>query len=290
MPAILSILLLLPGTDPRIDTRFEQVAPLPTNALALQPSTGQVRAVILISGLRYHPLQSGAVTQPEFHGWQKSGTPLVHELARFADVFAFCYSQNADVETIARAPGLALAVQKLRFLGYREIVLIGHSAGGVLARLFVEDNPAAGVTRVLLVCAPNLGSSWGQADISVHKVQEKFIESLTPSHRRAACEQRSERRLPPGVEVVCVVGGGVPLGDGLVSLASQWPADLQAQGIPMSHLNTTHFTVMHSRKSAPVLAELARTSQPRWTAQQVEQARSQYLHPAPKLRILPVKK
>jgi pimeloyl-ACP methyl ester carboxylesterase len=213
----------------------------------------------------------------------------VHELGLSADVFAFCYSQNAEVETIARAPGLALAVQKLRFLGYREIILIGHSAGGLLARLFVEDNPSAGVTRVVQVCAPNLGSSWGQADISVHNVQEKFIESLTPSYRRTASAQRAQRRIPPGIDFVCVVGGG-PLGDGLVSPASQWPDDLQAQGIPMTHLNTTHFTVMHSRKIAPVFAELARTSQPRWTAQQVETARGQYLHPAPKLRILPIKK
>lgn len=290
MPTILSILLLLPGTDPKIDIRFEQVAPVPTQPQRVQPSTGQVRAVILISGLRYHPLQSGAVTQPEFHAWQRPDTPLVQELGKSADVFTFCYSQNAEVETIARSPGLALAVQKLRFLGYREIVLVGHSAGGLLARLFVEDHPDAGVTRVVQVCTPNLGSSWGQADIiSFHKVQEKFIESMTPQYRRAVGVQRSERRIPPGVEFVCVVGGG-PLGDGLVSPASQWPADLQAQGIPMLHLNTTHFTVMHSRKLAPAIAELARTSQPRWTAQQVEQARGQHVHPSPKLRILPVKK
>ncbi|MBM4069844.1 MAG: hypothetical protein FJ271_12955 [Planctomycetes bacterium] len=286
MPAILSILCLLPGTDPKIETRFEQVAPLPKD---VQAGSRHPRAVILISGLRYHPLQRDAVTQPEFHAWQQPGTPLVHELGLAADVFAFCYSQNAAVEVIARAPGLTLAVRKLRFLGYREIVLIGHSAGGLLARLFVEDHPNAGVTRVVQVCAPNLGSSWGQADISVHNAQEKFIESLTRTYRRTAAEQRANRRIPPDVDFVCVVGGG-PLGDGLVSPASQWPDDLQAQGIPMTHLNTTHFTVMHSRKMAPVLAELARASQPRWTAQQVEKARGQYLHPAPKLRILPTTK
>ncbi len=289
MTAILSILIALPGVPPKIEARFEQVHPLPRNSQVIEPSPGRARAVILVPGLRYHPLHGTQVQHAEFHSWQKPGSPVVSELAKSADVFAFSYSQNADLETISAAPALEQAVNKLRFLGYQEIVLIGHSAGGILVRLFVEDHPQAGVAKVVQVCAPNLGSSWGEADISVHNLQEQFIESLTRTQRRAACQQRGDKRIPAHVQFVCVVGGG-HLGDGLVSRPSQWPDDLQAQGIPAIHLSTTHFTVMHTQKTARALAELAAENHPRWSKAEVEAARKRLFDPAIKLRLMPIKK
>ena len=37
------------------------------------------------------------------------------------------------IRNVAAAPALLQAVHKLRFLGYPEIVLVGHSAGGVIS-------------------------------------------------------------------------------------------------------------------------------------------------------------
>lgn len=290
MATIFSILLLVPGIDPKIVTRCEQAFPLTSNPAKVERSEGQLRAVILLHGLKLHPLHSQQVNEAEFHAWQSADGPMVREMSRVADVFVFSYSQNADLESIARAPGLEQAVNKLRFLGYREIVLVGHSAGGVLARLFVEDHPHSGVTRVLQVSAPNLGSTWAQTEIGVRKPQEKFIQSLTPAYRRASTQARWDRSIPRDVQFVSVVVGGGALGDGLVSVVSQWPEELRVQGVPMFHLPGAHFTVMHSRKMAGVLAELARTEQPRWSPQQVEKARQQHLPAASTFRFLPARK
>ena len=68
---------------------------------------------------------------------------------------------------------------RLRQAGYSEVILLGFSAGGVVARQFVEDNPAAGVTRVIQVCAPNLGSPLAKLKSSVGLAQESFLQSLT---------------------------------------------------------------------------------------------------------------
>ena len=79
--------------------------------------------------------------------WQKADSPLVKELARNADVFAFAYGQN-PLDTILRHSKLGENIAAIRKLGYSEVILVGHSAGGLIARQFVEDNSQAGVTKV----------------------------------------------------------------------------------------------------------------------------------------------
>ena len=49
---------------------------------------------------------------------------------------------------------------------------------------------------------------------------------------RPFSEARRDRRIPEGVQFACVVGTGTRGGDGLVARESQWPEDLQRQGIP----------------------------------------------------------
>src|SRR5207244_2414497 len=122
-----------------------------------------------------------------------------------ADVFAFAYSQDVPLETVADGPGLRDGVRRLKALGYREIVLVGHSAGGLVARQFVEDYPGAGVTKVVQVCAPNGGSAWAKARMAVRKKQEAFLASLTRKDRRLSLHERAEKRIPADVEFVCVV-------------------------------------------------------------------------------------
>ena len=49
-------------------------------------------------------------------------------------------------DRIAGSAALADNIRRVRQLGYKEIILLGHSAGGVIVRQFVEDHPDAGVT------------------------------------------------------------------------------------------------------------------------------------------------
>jgi pimeloyl-ACP methyl ester carboxylesterase len=279
MPAVYAVFLACSLHQARVEVRIEQVYPLWTKGTMVR-SQGQARAVVLIPGLKIHPLKDGQAARAEFHDWQRAGSPLVQALGKNADVFALAYCQNVDLETISQSPGIDNAVQKLRFLGYREITLVGHSAGGVLARLFVEDHPYAPVTKVVQICAPNLGSSWAKAEIGFHKVQGPFLQSLSKSWRQNICWKRSNRLIPQRVQFLCVMGTMGTLGDGLVSCRSQWPEDLQRQGIPVVRVPTTHLVVMHSKKTAAYLADLIQRDHPRWPAAQISAARMSYLRKA----------
>jgi pimeloyl-ACP methyl ester carboxylesterase len=148
-------LLLTTGVVP-VETRFVQVAPAQDGALAR--SVGQSRAVVLIQGLSLHLIHHQKATQADLRPWQRPDSFLVRTLAKDGDVFAFTYAQTAPVTAIADLPALGQNVQLLSQAGYKEIVLVGFSAGGLVARQFVEDNPDSGVTRVVQVCTPNLGS------------------------------------------------------------------------------------------------------------------------------------
>ena len=173
---------------------------------------------------------------------------------------------------------LAANVNRLRAMGYREIVMIGHSAGALIARYFVEDNPGGGgVTKVIQVSPPNGGSSWGKRTGTVRQSQEIFLTSLTKESRQAALQQRMDKVIPPEVQFVCVVGTVGTVGDGVVRADSQWTADLQRQGIPAIRLQTTHVTAMRSKTVALNLAALVKEPQPRWTMKQVVAARETIL-------------
>jgi len=239
------------------------------------------RAVVLINGFSPHPFSSEAAAKPESAGWQSADGTLGAALAPHADLFAFRYSQNAPVDEIPRAKnkgGMTLAdfVAQLKGSGYKEIVLVGFSAGGVLARLFVEDHPDAGVTKVIQVCPPNAGSGWGSAGFAVRETQEPFVTSLSKEVRQKATETRA-KKIPESAEFVVVVGNGGGTGDSVVTCESQWPRDLQAQGIPAEGVSVLHFQAMRTTKAAAKIAELVSTRQPRWTEEQVAKARAQLL-------------
>jgi pimeloyl-ACP methyl ester carboxylesterase len=261
--------------------RLEQVYP-DRFGKVMERSFGQPGAVVLIHGLKIHPLQGGLAARAEFHAWQAPKSTLVQMLGKGADVFALAYNQTADLETISRAPGLDNAVAKLRFLGYRDITLVGHSAGGILARLFVEDHPYAPVNKVVQICAPNLGSSWANPEAKLQKVQGPFLQSLTKAWRQRSSAERSDLLIPQRVQFLCVMATVGPVGDGLVSCRSQWPEDLQRQGIPMARLATTHFVIMHLPKTAVQLAALIQGDHPRWPPQQVAAARASTLLKTPR--------
>ena len=283
---LLLLCCILAGGAPSVETRFHQVHPAAKDKMTLaslerigpmERTPGRTRAVLLVHGIRLHPISNTRVYEPQFHDWQLPGSLLIKSLGRDADVFAYAYGQNTRLETLAAAPSLAQAVGRLRFLGYSEIVLVGHSAGGVMIRLFVEDTPRCGVSKVIQICAPNDGSSWARLNFSVVKDQELLLQSLTRKERLLRNELRAEKRIPADIDFVCVVGGSGSLGDGLIACNSQWPVDLQKQGIPAIRLNTTHLTVMRSPKTVEKIVELVRESHPRWSEDKVQQMRKSIL-------------
>jgi pimeloyl-ACP methyl ester carboxylesterase len=254
---------------PPVAARFAQVVPdRGEDEDRWERSEGKTRAVVLIQGLSMHPISSAKVVRPEYTRWQRPDSTLAKALGRDSDVYAFAYGQNVEVDVIAGEARLREWVWQLRALGYREVVLVGFSAGALIARQFVEDYPAAGVTKVIQVCPPNGGSDWSKAEFAVRSNQAPFLRSLTKGARRAAVERRADRKIPDGVEFVCVVGmmaKGIG-GDGVVSAESQWTTDLQAQGVPAVRVAATHLTVMKSSEAIDRIVEFVRAPQPRWSA------------------------
>jgi pimeloyl-ACP methyl ester carboxylesterase len=271
MYTTLPILCFLFASPETIETQFVPVAPVLSQRHWWNASPNR-RAVVLIHGLFVHPFSKTNVGRAQLHAWQRPDSLLVKRLAQEADVFAFAYAQTASADDIADCPQLAQAIRQLRQDGYREIVLIGHSAGGVIARQFVEDHPDCGVTKVIQVCAPNTGSSWAKWQ-TVRANQLDFLDSLTKPVRSRILSQRLDKEIPRHIEFACIVGTGSVVGDGVVSNRSQYPPDLQKQGIPAYPFNSTHWMVLRSHKGVELAARLVRDPQPRWDAQQVEAVR-----------------
>ncbi len=294
---ITCLVVAQPAPEPCVEIEFVQVAPRPREAKQIERSPNQDRAVVLIHGLRLHPFSSSNVNKAEMSRWQQPKSTLVNALANDADVFALAYSQNASLDTIASLPELLQHLRQLKKLGYRDIVLVGHSIGGVLARHLVEDHPELGVTKVIQVASPNAGSSFAKATWGVRKNQEAFLESITHEGREKTLAGRAAKKIPEGVAFVCVVCripitaeasvevGKVDVdmslkrGDGVVSCRCQWSADVQSQGIPAVVLDHSHFTAMFSKSTAEALARLIREPPGRWNVEQVNGARVKILGP-----------
>lgn len=253
----------------RVDSRFIRVHPVSADEAGLIRPSEQARAVILIHGLQIHPVSNLEVLKANFRGWQKPHSQLVDALAPEADVYSFAYSENIPLERIVSESILRAKVGQLRDLGYTQIVLIGHSAGGLVAREFVEDYPDCGVTKVIQVCAPNAGTSMANMESGVRINQRPFLHCLTKEGRAVCLQERADKRIPPSVQFVCVIADGFGSGDFLISSASQWPKDLQDQGIPAVALHTNHFAIMHSKTQAQKIAEMVRDDMARWNQSQV---------------------
>jgi pimeloyl-ACP methyl ester carboxylesterase len=232
-------------------------------------SPGQTRAVVLIHGLHLHPFSGKQAARAEFRPWQQPKSALVHALAADSDVFALTYAQTAPVSAIPAQPDLAGDIRRLRQAGYTHIVLAGFSAGGLIARQFVEDVPDSGVTRVIQVCAPNAGTGWATVKAVLKAEQKPFVESLSKEARLVALRERLGKRIPEQVQCVCVVAAGLLFGDGIVSTRSQWPEDLQKQGVRAVLLDAEHWDAVTGKRGARLIAQLVREEQPRWGATEV---------------------
>jgi len=266
------VALVLCAPENPVEIKLAQVAPA-LKGSELRRSAGETRAVILLHGLHPHPVRDSSAARADFSGWEESDSALVKALRRDADVFSIAYSQQMPVETVAESPILRKHIDSIRRLGYSEIVLVGFSAGALISRYYVEDQPDCGVNKVIQVCAPNGGTSWGKFTPGVRQSQEPFLQSLSKESRKLASWSREGKRIPPNVEFVVVVGSLVRVGDGLVRADSQWTRELQDQGVPAVVLRTSHLTAMRSKSVSAKIAELVREPQPRWTPAEVEAAR-----------------
>ncbi len=268
----LPLLCLCISTDPgEVQTKFVQVHPSRRAQAELRRTPGQQRAVVLIPGLSL-AREEDTVAEPGMQIWQYPGSPVIQALAGQADVFSFAYGQNVPVDRIAELPALRERILSLKKLGYGDIVLLGHSAGGIIARQFAEDHPDAGVTRVVQVCTPNGGSVWAELPVCAPS-QRPFLASLTVKAREKALKDRVRKNVPKTVQWVCVMGTGAGRGDVAVSSRCQWTPDLQQQGVPVIHLRSLHFLVMNSRDCAACLADAACRNRPRWSEAEVLTAR-----------------
>lgn len=261
------------GGSPAVESICLQVAPA-SGKEKWTRTPKQPRAVVLIHGFHYH-LTNKNVPKAEFRPWQRADAAIVKEMAKHADVFVFAYGQNVPLDTIVKESKLGDSVAHLRNLGYTDVVLMGHSAGGLIARHFVEDFPDAGVTKVIQVCTPNGGSPL--ATVTSPKNQKVFLECLTEKHRQQCMKDRTAKMIPDKIQFICVVGkgDGTKGTDGVVPCICQWTADLQKQGIPVVSVLGSHREVVRDAKTTEILASLIRDKQPRWTAERIEKAKKE---------------
>jgi pimeloyl-ACP methyl ester carboxylesterase len=261
------------GSESRIT--LQQPFPGPYSANHLTRTKGRELAVVLLHGLDLRD-DGGSPAKPRFVDWQGSTSPLVTMLSSHADVFSISYAQNTPVEEIASFPEMRDAIAKIKQLGYAEVVLLGHSAGGLVARHFVEEHPRAGITRVLQIATPNAGAklaTWAVNLLQVPKAQATFVESLSPAHRTALLKSRQHKTIPASVDFVTVVtrSSSKANGDNAVHTECQWPSDLQSQGIPCVCVAGTHLGVMDDDDCLKIYCKLVTERQPRWASSKVEQ-------------------
>jgi len=239
------------------------------------------RAVVLIHGLKPQVFQPEKAFETEVHSFQKPRAELVKALQDEFDIFGVSYAQVGPVDWVASSPKLAEGIKALRFAGYKQIILVGHSAGGIISRRFVELYPDAGVTKVIAVASPHLGSGWAKLPQQViPKTQAYFINSLLPDVR-IDYHRASEAKLSDSVQFCCVVCK-LPRWDSdtTVGVDSQWPRDLQKLGIPATLVNCNHFDAMKHEKAVRTIVELANGKILRWTPVEVEKAQRIIFGPA----------
>ncbi len=266
-----SVLMLTPITD--LPTMFWGIAPEVKYSDLPSLKKKHDKAVVFIHGLQPHVFHPEKATKPQVHEWQEPGGSLVKLLAEEFDIFGFSYAQMQSVDSITLSRGLRVGINALEAAEYKEILLIGHSAGAIICREFVECFPADGITKVIAISGPYQGSGWAKLPtFTLPKTQVAFINSLLPEVRIALQKER-DVKLPKSLEFCCVLTKWNRTDhDTVVSLKSQWPPDLQDQGIPAVLASCNHFDVMTNDAAIKTVAELAKGKVVRWKAEQTELA------------------
>lgn len=237
---------------------------------------GTRQAVVLVHGLRATTVLEQHAHDLFLHDWQRPDSTLVNALAESADVYAVAYTQDAPVHEIAASPVFLGAMGGLPAGDYDDVVLVGHSAGGLLSRWFVEDHPDAGITGVVQLCAPNDGSGWARLYGAGRISHEQFIQSLSDKDVTAG---REGKTVPADVDFLVAICDGAGVGDGVVADERQWPEDLRRQGIAAVQVPTLHFTATRGRLQAARIASWVAGDHPRLSPAAVQELADQVLDP-----------
>ncbi len=137
--------------------------------IALWVTGAQAEALIMVQGYlsKGHSWRESGITQTlQQHGWQDGGQLT----ARYGQV----RSSRPDARgprrfyTLALHSGASLGVQVRELAGYvdfirnrhpgESLLLVGHSAGGVLGRLYMVQHPEAGISVLISIASPHLGT------------------------------------------------------------------------------------------------------------------------------------
>lgn len=268
--AALTVFSLAPAFE--LPTTAWQLVPTVDGELTT-PNVTKTKAVLCIPGLYPHPLRPEKATKPEKHPWFEPKAPLLKALADEFDVYGFGYAQTIAVDGVALSNGLRATIAKLKSARYQEIVLIGHSAGGLIAHQFAELYPDSGVTKVLPVAAPYTGSELAELKLPLPYTQVSYIKSLAPTPRLEALKERLA--FPRSIDICCVMCKVTKLPhDIMVTLDSQWPSEIRQQGIPATLVNANHFEILKSPQGVSTVADLAKSKLVRWGDADIKQAQA----------------
>jgi pimeloyl-ACP methyl ester carboxylesterase len=122
------------------------------------------------------------------NGWQPAGIigpgpggPLLPPPYAKAANKAYTIELPSTAPLMVQSDILIAALQALRSRHSGEkITLVGHSAGGVVARLALVRGGAAGVTRLIVIAAPNLGTerAWQALDATHEGGPVGFVKDV----------------------------------------------------------------------------------------------------------------
>lgn len=213
-------------------------------------------AIVLIHGFNTNHIHNSEKYDELLRdSWQNRDSKIVQRVASYGDVFSIVYTQNRFVDHIADFGRFHTLMRRLRDAGYKNITIIGSSAGGVIGRLFVENFPESKISRIIQVAAPNrgtpaanLGNIGGGIGLIDNEDFLEFLESLEPGTRKEISRSRQDKKIPDDVEFVSLIGTAIAGGDGVIGYQSAWPASIRDQGLPgvsaaavhSYHMNNDH--------------------------------------------------
>ena len=214
-------------------------------------------------------------------GWHDAGTlslrsgRITHRGAHGSAAQRFFTLQlDGQTELQRQAASLSRYVAWVRARYPRTpVILIGHSAGGLVARLYMVQNPAANVAALITIATPHLGTPFAQVGELVERTPLMWLAPLMGVtelrgalglYRDLAVEQPgnflyalNRRPHPPAryISVVREAAASGPVGDLLVPV---WSQDMRSVEALRGQARTLRNTGTHalSATDGPVLIRL----------------------------------
>ncbi|MGH1538138.1 MAG: esterase/lipase family protein [Gammaproteobacteria bacterium] len=118
-------------------------------------------------GSSYEWHRSGIVTQLDSAGWHNAGVLVIHgERVLTANKYEDRHTRRVYSLELASEQSIDKQAEQLdqyiEYVRYRhpqeQIILTGHSAGGVVARLYMVKNPSDDLSALVTIASPHLGT------------------------------------------------------------------------------------------------------------------------------------